>query len=176
MTRATYIDYLTSYCKEQGISEGCYFNTFTAPHLQQNQQEQKNYLINKVDQLDEVIGVFEYCQQGNSKGWHVHTITKQPQEQANDTRAIYYLNGLIEYISKQAFKIQERIIYKRSTPHQPTLLDEVSNFAFIYLFIRNKFEALKTTAGASKIKKEKYQFAELHPPAGASEKTYIDDT
>lgn len=109
MTKQTHIDYLQSYCNQLQIKEGGYLSTFTAPHLQG--QEQKNYLLNQIELLDECISVFEWNYSPNTKGWHLHVLSNKPIQSANDNTQIYDLNNLLVYLSKQVEQLAEPIRY-----------------------------------------------------------------
>lgn len=113
MNKETYIDYLTSYCGEQGITQNAYFNTYTAPHLCDDYEMQKVYLMGLIDTENEYIAIFEFSTQKTCKGWHVHTLSTQQPQHATHTTIIYDLQGVIEYLAKQAYSIKEPIHYKR---------------------------------------------------------------
>lgn len=126
MTKQTYIDYLTSYCNQLDIKEGCYFNTFKAPHL--SGDHQKEHLLNQLIDLQNYTGVIEWSTKQNVNGWHLHLMSKEPLTNAQHTKHIYDLTGLIDYLSKQAFRIDQPILFK-SEPRQLTIdfnaIDEV---------------------------------------------------
>lgn len=119
MTKQIYIDYLTAYCTQLDISEGCYFNTFKAPHLSGDQQ--KEHLLNQLIDLQNYTGVFEWNYTPKVKGWHVHTLSKEPQHNAQHTCLIYDLQGLIQYLAKQAFKIDQPILFNQEPLQQLTI-------------------------------------------------------
>jgi hypothetical protein len=111
MNKQAYMDCLTSECKKLGVTENCYLNTYTAPQIT-NQEKQKEFLLNKLEKKKNCIAVFEYDDKGKAKGWHFHTFSKKKQKEVTHTTVIYDLKGLIEYLSKQAFLINEPIYVK----------------------------------------------------------------